>query len=422
VIAADSVADHSMTDRAALRRRLGRLGAPRARTAGPRSAAARLEFPAGSDISTPHGPAYRIERMYPADLSHGRSRLADVLGFEMDLAAELASAPTLRFASPEHLVFLDTETTGLAGGAGTLVFLVGVGVFVGGEFRLRQYFLRHPDEEPAMLHALQEDLERAGAFVTFNGRAFDIPLLEMRYGLGLRRTWPLNLCPQVDLLWPSRRLWRRSLPDCSLGTIESRVLRVERSQADVPGEEIPALYLDYLRTGRMDDMARVVYHNALDVLSLVTLLSHLLDLHRTPEVKRLSPPEALALARWHARAGRRETAEAAYQRALEAEEAELQVEVLRRLTEHFRRSGRAAEAVPSWQRWHAIAPRDPRPCVELAKFCEWQAGDLAQARSWAEAGLHSLADWPSGWRRDAVRTLIQHRLARLVRKAGAGNM
>lgn len=411
-----------MTDRAALRRRLGRLGAPRARSERPRPAQAPLEFPAGIEIPTPHGAAYRIERTYPADLSHGRSRLTDLLGFEMDWAAELASAPTLRFAAPEHLVFLDTETTGLAGGAGTLVFLVGVGVFVEGEFRLRQYFLRHPDQEPAMLHALQEDLERAGAFVTFNGRAFDMPLLEMRYGLGLRRTWPLNGWPQVDLLWPSRRLWRRSLPDCSLGTIERRVLGVERSQIDVPGEEIPALYLDYLRTGRMDEMARVVYHNALDVLSLVALLSHVLDLHRTPEVKRLSPPEALALARWHARAGRRETADAAYQRALEADEAELQVEALRRVTEHFKQSGRAAAAVPEWQRWHAIAPQDPRPCVELAKFCEWQAGDLTQARTWAEAGLRSLAEWPVGWRRDAVRRLIQHRLARLDRKTGAGSI
>ena len=405
-----------MTDHAALRRRLSRLGTQRRHVLPPPPPRTQLVFPVGADIPTPHGNAYRIDRAYTGDLIHGRSRLADLLSVEMDMAAELAAAPTLRFAAQEHLVFLDTETTGLAGGAGTLVFLVGVGIISGGEFRLRQYFLRHPDEEPAMLHALQEDLERAGAFITFNGRSFDLPLLEMRYGMGLRRTWPLHTSPHVDLLGPSRRLWRRSLPDCSLGTIERRVLRVVRSEADVPGEIIPSLYLEYLRSGRTEDMARVLYHNALDVLSLVALLSHVIDLHRAPHVPRLSPPEALAMARWHARAGRRDTADAAFQRALETDEADLQTETLRRLTEHLKQSGRQIDAVEPWRRWHALAPEDPRPCLELAKYFEWEAIDLGEARAWADQARGCLEGWPRGWRRDAVRGLIQHRLARLMRK------
>ena len=405
-----------MSDHAALRRRLSRLGAHRRPVLPPSPPRTPLVFPSGADIPTPHGNAYRIDRSYTGDLLHGRSRLADLLSIEMDMAAELAAAPTLRFAAQEHLVFLDTETTGLAGGAGTLVFLVGVGIISGGEFRLRQYFLRHPDEEPAMLHALQEDLERAGAFITFNGRSFDLPLLEMRYGMGLRRTWPLHRSPHVDLLGPSRRLWRRSLPDCSLGTIERRVLRVVRSEADVPGEMIPSLYLEYLRSGRTEDMARVLYHNALDVLSLVALLSHVIDLHRAPQVPRLSPPEALAMARWHARAGRQDTADAAFRRALETEAVDLQTETLRRLTEHLKQSGRQAEAVEPWRRWHALAPEDPRPCLELAKYFEWEAADLGEARAWAERARGCLEAWAHGWRRDAVRGLIQHRLARLTRK------
>jgi len=121
----------------------------------------------------------------PIDHVHGSGRLADLLAFDSELVADVASHPGLRQAELSHLVFLDTETTGLVGGAGTLVFLVGVGTYVEGAFRLRQYFLRNPDEEAAMLLALQPDLEAAHGFVTFNGRAFDLPLLETRYIIGL---------------------------------------------------------------------------------------------------------------------------------------------------------------------------------------------------------------------------------------------
>jgi hypothetical protein len=336
---------------------------------------------------------------------------------QVDVAAELAARPDLLGTSAERFLFLDTETTGLAGGAGTLVFLVGVGAVSDGEFRLRQYFLRDPGEEAAMLSALAEDLQSASALVTFNGRAFDIPLLEMRYVMGLQRRWALNQQPQLDLLAPARRLWRRTLADCSLGTVERNILGLVRSQQDVPGEEIPSLYLEYLRTGRTDEMARVIYHNAQDVLALVALLDRVLHLHHHLGGEALTPAEALAVARWHARAGRPEPAEVAYRRALAADELGLRVEALRRWTEQLKRLGKSDQAVTAWSEWHSLSLDDPRPCIELAKFHEWTEPNLDEALRWTQRARACLDLWPDDWRRGEAIALVEHRRLRLERKA-----
>jgi uncharacterized protein YprB with RNaseH-like and TPR domain len=181
-----------MTTTEELRRRFQRVGRRR-RPAVHDPEAYRLDVsvspsaPVGDEISTPSGIAYRLEQSYSLLHEHGRWPLHAVLGYQPVLAADVAQQSGLSSIPLEHLAYLDTETTGLAGGAGTLVFLIGVGRFVDGVFRLRQYFLRDPADEPAMLTALQEDLEPARGFVTFNGQRFDMPLLEMRYVAGLRR-------------------------------------------------------------------------------------------------------------------------------------------------------------------------------------------------------------------------------------------
>lgn len=408
-----------MSDAADLRRRLSRLGrpTPKVSPAG-RPPVHTGRLPPGDEFSTPYGPAFRIDTAYPLDHVHGPSALAEVLEYEPVLAAEVVRQPRLAAASFDRMAFLDTETTGLAGGAGTLVFLVGIGTFEGDVFRLRQYFLRDPSEEPGMLHALQVDLEAVQGFVTFNGQTFDIPLLEMRYRVGLRRDWPLTGWPQLDLLHPARRLWRRSLPDCSLGTIESKVLGVSRSQEDVPGALIPGLYLEYLRTGNTTEMRRVLYHNAVDILSLVGLSSFILDRHRFRDPTDLPAAEALGLARWHQTAGRSGEAESALQAALSAGERSVRLEALRRYGAHLKRRGRRGEAVSAWQTWHKLAPAEPAPCIELAKYYEWEAGELEMAQAWAEAAQGCLTHWSADWRRDHATAEIEHRLQRLARKLG----
>ncbi len=412
----------SKTDDRNLRRRLARLGRQAAKTASePRpqrtAPVASDEGLAGEVLETPQGPTYYIESRYPIDYVHGLEPLASVLRFRPELAAQVARDDQLGDIDLQGLAFVDTETTGLSGGAGTLVFLVGLGHFVADEFVLRQYFLRDPAEEAGMLTALQGFLDEAEGFVTFNGRAFDLPMLESRYMVGLKQSLPITRRPHLDLLHPSRRLWRRQLANCRLGTLERGVLGVSRTDDDVPGSEIPGLYIDYLQTGETGQMRRVVYHNAIDILSLVGLATEVLRRFEGPAPSDLSPSEALAVGRWHERAGRPGRAEAAYREAAESNaDSDLRREALRRWGGHLKRQSRYHEAIDVWTAWHVLAPEDPIPCIELAKQAEWRDHELESAREWAEAALVCLSYWPAGWRREQVWQDLEHRLARLARK------
>jgi hypothetical protein len=408
-----------MNEREELRRRLNRLGrrkpSGRSTRGKARRSTAQVDLP-GEEIETSAGRTFRIEQAYPADHRHGRRRLDELSNFPPEFAAKVAQDPSLGQVGLNDLVFLDTETTGLVGGAGTLAFLVGLGFFTDQGFELRQYFLRDPGEELSMLLALERDLSGRAAFVTFNGRTFDVPLLEMRYSIGARKQWSLTTWPHFDLLYASRRLWRRSLPNCKLSTIEMSVLEVERTDEDVPGELIPGMYLDYLRSGDAGEMRKVIYHNAVDILSLVGLTAEILQRHDEGEVPGLEPGEALGLARWHQGAGRLELAQQAYRTALEADNVELKVEALRHYTLQLKRSDRRDEAVTGWEQWHELAPGDPQPCIELAMYYEWYQRDYVLAQRWAQEALTCLSHWPKGWRRDRIWEQVVHRIRRISGK------
>lgn len=408
------------SDNESLRRRLQRLksrASQRESPLRPQAARPARALPPGREVETELGAAYIIEQRFGIDHRHGQERLSRLLGFDGRLAAEVAGSDKLAEANLGRLAFVDTETTGLAGGAGTLVFLVGLGRFEDDAFVLQQYFLRDPQEESAMLTALSEPVASASGFVTFNGRAFDIPLLEMRYVMALRRRWSLTSFPHLDLLFPSRRLWRRELPDCRLGTIEKHVLQVRRSESDVPGEQIPGMYLDYLRTGDAGGIERILYHNTVDVLSLVGLAALVLNRYQEADPDRLSGGEALAVARWHSSAGRSQRARAAFRAATRrSDDRQLKADALRLQGAQAKREKDYTAAVPVWEAWHSLADDDPRPCVELAKYYEWHARDLEQAQEWAQRALVTLSHWPDNWRREAEWERVEHRLRRLKRK------
>jgi uncharacterized protein YprB with RNaseH-like and TPR domain len=405
-------------DEAELRRRLKRLGRSRSRSTIRASAAtpSGKGLPDGEVIDTNYGQAYRIVSQYDLDHLHGHHPLSIALSFPSSLAAEVARKPEFNDVSLEQLLFLDTETTGLVGGAGTLIFLVGVGYFEEDQFHLRQYFLRDPSEEMGMLDLLQGDIEKTTGFVTYNGQAFDLPILENRYIIALRRQMPLLSSPNLDLLYLARRLWSRSLPDCSLATVESHILGVKRSEEDVPGSWIPGMYLDYLRTGDASEMGRIIYHNLIDILSLVSLTGEVLKRFEEQDVVALSGSEALAVARWHQDSGRDTSAEEAFQRAIASSGLDLRLDALRRYTVYLKRQGRRKEAAELWVGWHELAPSDHRPCVELAKYFEWELKDLESAYEWSQNALQCLSYWPADWRRDRAWKEIENRLKRLTRK------
>lgn len=146
-----------------------------------------------------------------------------------------------------QIAFLDTETTGLSGGTGTYAFLVGIGTWNSSGFLVEQFFMRDFDEEAAMICSLEERFSRLEVIVTFNGKCFDLPLLESRFIMH-RRHWGRAQAVHLDLLHPCRRLWKLRLKDCSLSNLEARVLGWERDE-DVPGHLIPQVYFKYARSG-----------------------------------------------------------------------------------------------------------------------------------------------------------------------------
>jgi uncharacterized protein YprB with RNaseH-like and TPR domain len=375
----------------------------------------------GRPVTTPQGTYQLIETRYALDFQHGPKRLADLLTHNTTGCARLARDDAFLKADLRSLAFIDTETTGLMGGAGTLVFLVGVGVLDGDDFVLRQYFLSEPAEEHALLTDLVADLAPRAGWVTFNGRAFDLPLLEMRLTLN-RQRGALGQRPHLDLLAPARRLYRGRLPSCSLGTIEHEVFHILREQDDVPGYLIPQLYTDYLRTHDPRDMRRVIYHNTVDVLSMVTLAAHLLEVFAgdsvaAPRAKARSPEELLRLALWHDDNGRISEAEAAYRQALAARlnlnDRQLG---LRRLALLFKRQQRRADMVPLWEQLASFTVDDPEAFVELSKYYEWHAPDLPKALAWAERATAVVNGWPRNWEREEALAKLAHRLERLQRK------
>lgn len=408
------------SDAQALRKRLQRLGRARTRPKGPKRTKLlpqEISLKGGVEIETPFNSAYCILSEYPVNYRHGTGRLGEFLVADQRPAAEIARDPSLAETETSRWIFLDTETTGLSGGAGTIVFLVGIGRFEDGLFRLRQYFLRDPGEERGMLHALAGHFADRPGCVTFNGRAFDMPLLDMRFTLGLRDRPRLNEFPQMDLLYPARRLWRRELPNCTLGTIEQRILAVQRSEQDVPGELIPGLYHEYLRTGDTLEMERVLYHNAVDILSLVTLTTEILRRHAAQPGEGLSAAEALGVGRWQEARGKDDKALAIYQSALPGAKVDVRVELLRRTTMLLKRRAQREQALDGWREWHRLSPRDPRPCVELAMYYEWHAREVEAALHWAREARESLQSWPADWRRRLREREIEHRIRRLERKS-----
>jgi hypothetical protein len=360
------------------------------------------------------GPCFIISHSYPPGTQHASHLLAAWLELAPATLAVLGDAGALAHTDPRQLIFLDTETTGLGGGA--FAFLVGIGYFnEDAAFEVRQFFLRDPSEEPAMLAMLQDHLPPGSALVTFNGRTFDVPLLAGRFVM-VRRPSPVAALPNLDLLHPARRLWRRRLESCALSALESAVLGLQRTQQDVPGSVIPYLYRQYLQTHDAGDMVRVLYHNEMDLLSMVALGITLAHAFERPAAPGLPVADRLSLARWYGSRGLLAEAEAAYRAATdEAGDAQARHDALVGLATLLKGAQRRAEAVPLWE-FLADLKHDTLGHVELAKHYEWHARDLPHALRWTEAGISLAEAWRPGWRRTAALRDLAHRRERLLRK------
>lgn len=394
----------------------------------------------GEELETEHGPCYVATVRYPLETVRGRRPLVELLGRTPRALASLYPGAGLNGDFDfRRVAFVDTETTGLGGGAGVYAFMVGVGAFevqppangqseATEQFVVRQFFMRHPGEELALLAALADLLQGREGLVTFNGRTFDAPLLRGRYRLNRRflnvdapeAIWN-DHAPHLDLLHPARRLWKGRLPSCALSALERSILDHVRNEDDVPGSLIPALYQQFLQTADAGAMRQVFYHNLEDIVSM-TFLAECICRHFDDPLDDAGDDrhgaDLLALGQIRAQMGQTQEAEQALRLAIgRLDDQDKRAEAFAALGQLLKRGQRWAEAAELWQEWVTTIPGpDPRPYEELAKYCEWQLGDLEQAAMWTGWALHNQKSSPAWQRSRQAIDALTHRLNRLQSK------
>ena len=359
-----------------------------------REAAADVEHVvSGAVVSTAYGAHFETERLWERHRRHGCVDISDLESLPLDLLDSLSDG-AIPSSPPARWAFLDTETTGLAGGSGTYAFLVGVGHVEPAGFRLRQFFLRDYGDEPSLLDALADHLAQFDVLITYNGKTFDQPLLETRFRMA-RRRHPFDRMQHLDLLFGARRLWKLRLESCRLMQLESQILGVER-QGDLPGELIPYYYFEYVRTRQAVRLVPIFHHNAIDILSLACLTAIVPHAFRAPEHAALGHgADLIGLARWVLREGRDEEALRLYRRAIDLG---LPDDLLfRALWDIAAIEKRRENAVAALAIFTDLAgSRNPyrvRALEELAKFYEHTEKNPMMALEMTRSAL-SLADTP----------------------------
>ncbi len=375
----------------------------------PVQARALRESIAGEEVSNALGACYFIRTTFPSHSYHGSFRIDSLTGPDMDSAAILAGEPRIASLAIDNALFLDTETTGLAGGTGTFAFLIGLGWFEGNDFIVCQLFARDYHEEAAMLAMLREIVSEKRFLVTFNGRGFDLSLLAARFILSRQRN-PFPDMPHLDLLFPARRLIGHRLENSRLVTLEKEVLGVMRTD-DVPGFEIPARYFNWLRTRDASLLTEVFHHNRLDIVSMAALVHHLTGLLKGGDYHHA---DLLAAAKMYLAQGSSPQAETMLCSLMDSHERTVSRDAGIMLSLHYKRIGRWRDAVAVWETMAAVDPHDLFAAEELAKWLEHRQSDFGRAAVLVERIIEGAQGITPTDREGLV-----YRLARLKRKMEA---
>jgi uncharacterized protein YprB with RNaseH-like and TPR domain len=325
-------------------------------------------------------------------------------------------------ADPEQWLFLDTETTGLAGGSGTYAFLVGIAWWEGGGLEIEQFFMREYKEERALLFALQERIAEHPVLVTFNGKSFDWPLLETRYRMSRKISVPTPGA-HLDFLHPARNLWRLRLGSVRLSELERHVLGWERG-ADVLSGLIPQIYFDYLRGGPPERLVPVFHHNQMDLRGLAALSSRILSLLSDAENLGQDGLELFGVSRICEKRGANTRARKLYEKSIASVlPTETDREARRSLALLAKREGDFTLACDLWKGAVGNSRHGYNAYEQLAIYYERKARNPEQARQVVQQAIDELrranqmGDIAPGAYRE-IKAKFDHRMARLERKAG----
>jgi uncharacterized protein YprB with RNaseH-like and TPR domain len=324
-------------------------------------------------------------------------------------------------ADPEQWLFLDTETTGLAGGSGTYAFLVGIAWWEGGGLEIEQFFMREHNEERPLLYALGERLAERRVLVTFNGKSFDWPLLETRYRMS-RKIPPPTPRAHLDFLHPARNLWRLRLGSVRLSELERHVLSWDRG-GDLRSDLIPRIYLDFVRGGPPERLIPIFHHNQMDLRGLAALSCRILSLLGDAENQGRDGLELFGVSRICEKRGENTRARKLYEKSIASVlPAETDRAARRSLARLAKRDGDFALACELWKGALGNSRQGYEAYEQLAIYYERKARDPEQALQVVRQALIELRRAnqtgniaPGAYRE--IKARFDHRIARLERKS-----
>jgi uncharacterized protein YprB with RNaseH-like and TPR domain len=338
-------------------------------------------------------PVQVFENAYLLGATYGQIPISMGLQIPADIVGFLSRDAAFEGLDLSSAVFLDLETTGLSGGTGTVPFLVGLAYYRDERFKVTQFFLNEMAEEDRLIRELAEFIREMGfkSLVTYNGKAFDLPLVETRFALH-RTPCPLRGLPHLDFLFSARSLWKHKTDSCRLFNLAQEIVQAERSE-DIPGAEIPLRYFQYIRSGDFSLIEPILYHNQEDLLSLLGVVvagAVLVERNRGAAGGRAGgdPMDLYGVAKLFERAGDATTSAALLEKALAGGRglsAEASYQARKTLSHHFKRTKAWDKALPFWQE---MAAGEDYGCFrELAMYFEHTAKDFDEAVRVATEGL-----------------------------------
>jgi len=340
----------------------------------------------------PREPLQFFENPYSLDIRYGKIVLSSGLDISGDVLTCLSKDSAFETLDLSTALFIDLETTGLSGGVGVVPFNVGMGYYKNDKFYVAQYFLGDLAEEERMIEELGQFFEEMNfqSVVTYNGKSFDIPLLETRFILYRK---PLILCelPHLDFLYSARSLWGHKYENCRLFHLAHELLEADRSE-DIPSAEIPLRYFQYLQTGNFDLIEPILYHNQEDILSLLgVVITGALIFSEDSDAYLADAMDFFGAGKIMENVGEIEKSVNFFQRALDGKLTDdVSIQAKKKLSYHFKKNQGWDKAIPLWQEVassDSISSKQLFSFRELAMYFEHKEKKYEEARKIAEEGL-----------------------------------
>ncbi len=361
-------------------------------------------------------PLQFFENPYSLSTKYGKIHLAKGLEIEGDILSCLSKDETFNHLDLSTALFIDLETTGLSGGTGVIPFLVGLGYYRNDKFWVAQYFLGELAEEERMIQELDQfftDMDFQSV-VTYNGKGFDIPLLETRFILH-RQPFRLASLPHLDFLYSARSIWRHKHENCKLCYLSQRVVEADRSE-DIPSAEIPWRYFQYLQTGNFELMEPVLYHNQEDILSLLgVVIVGSLICSGGKEEDLVDAMDLYGAGKIMENIGDVEKSVHFYEQALSGDLSdEVTLMAKRKVSHYLKRNNKWKDALAYWKEISSspwVSSAQFYSLRELAMYFEHRKRDYQEAKKMAEEGFVLSRGVSTYYEKD-----FSYRLERLRRK------